>query len=84
MKKLFSVLSKISSAFVIFSGLILASLPLFFHDYLVTYQFRPNSRPLYPLFYGAIIAGGIAIAALGVLGIIFGNGEFKKTGKSRE
>lgn len=44
------------------------SLPLVFWDFLITYQFKPTSRPFYPVFYGALLIAGVIIAALGFLG----------------
>ena len=63
--KLTSMFATAASVLAILAGLVLAFIPIRFRDYLVAYQFRPLSRPFYPLFYGAIFGGGIAIVVLG-------------------
>ncbi|MDR3345058.1 MAG: glycoside hydrolase [Oscillospiraceae bacterium] len=59
-----------ASASAVPAGILIALLPVFFRDFLVMYQFRPTVRPLYPVFYGAIMLGGSAIAALGILALV--------------
>jgi sialidase-1 len=59
-------LKKTAACCTLLAGAILASLPLFFSDFLITYQFRPAVRPFYPLFYGAISLGGVAVIALSI------------------
>ncbi|MBD3353723.1 MAG: hypothetical protein GF364_19720 [Candidatus Lokiarchaeota archaeon] len=60
---------RILAFMMILLGAIIASLPLGFWDFLITYQFKPTVRPLYPIYYGSILFAGIMIMIFGVLGL---------------
>jgi sialidase-1 len=65
-----NLVDKTFSALMIVSGVILALIPVFFWDFLITYQFRPTVRPFYPVFYGAIFIAGLAVTTLGVISLL--------------
>lgn len=62
------------------AGGILISLPLVFWDFLVTYQFKPTSRPFYPIFYGAILIAGIIMMIFGFMGFFIRFNDRPKRG----
>jgi sialidase-1 len=64
-----SLIPALIGILIIINGAIIALLPVFFWDFLVTYQFRPTVRPFYPLFYGSIFTTGIVIIGFGILGL---------------
>ena len=74
-QKLF--LPTLIAVLIIVVGGIIALLPIFFWDFLVTYQFRPTVRPYYPVFYGSIFTTGVVIIVLGIIGL-------KKRGEAAE
>ncbi len=61
---------RIFAGLILVTGALIVSLPLAFWDFLITYQFRPTVRPLYPLFYGSILVAGILVMVIGVLGFL--------------
>jgi len=63
------LINKVLSLLMVAAGGIIVCLPLYFWDFLITYQFKPTTRPYYPLFYGALLAAGIIIALFGFLGL---------------
>jgi sialidase-1 len=64
------IILKILACLMIVAGGIIGSLPIFYWDFLITYQFKPTVRPYYPLFYGSILVTGIIIVIFGFIGLI--------------
>ena len=70
MKAIHRVFALLASFFAVLGGTIILLIPIRFRDYLVAYQFRPLSRPYYPLFYGVILGAGVAIVILGIAALL--------------